>query len=697
MTAPGAAYQAWLAQGAVDVYLDSLACEGLGWWYDMDIPRLAAHLMPLQLPAFADVALPPRIRLLAAVTQPVIDVEAVRALGEGLQADGDHEAASVAAGAGVAAVWDSGRHFHDYGPWYDNITTMLAEGDLPPHAQASLFGFKGLVELTGQGAIEAASESYARQRALAERAGSNSLLVFAAAADSYCHFYTGKLDTGELLLADACALAAAGGVSHVAHVYLVSCMGLYDTVQGRAQRACTYLDSLTSQAWYDLLPPSVWVSGLGHLLTALSWRGPSDALEAVARRLRQHVIPEHHAFYHCYSHYNLGVVALQGGQAHRALQHAQIALEYSRASESPLNTMVPALLRIQALADLQRDDEALEYLDAWDADWGASAFRTFAAICALERAHLLARRSAIDEAKASLQRAGALMPPGVEIPQIGRDEEFVRRLQARLVSDAEAPAHGPSPGAVRPVVIGMLGGLRVEVGDKVIHDRKWRGGRTKALLKAVVVHGGKKLSLAQLADLLWPDAEGDQAYRNLKVLVWRLRRLGLDKGEQPAPWLQIHHGHLSLAEAYCAVDVLDFEAGLHHALHRSPPDWAALRQALQGYTGDFLPGDDSETWITEHRERLRRRFVEAVLVLADTAADAASREASVPWLQRALEIDELDERLYQRLMQLYLQLGYPAKALEAYHTAQAALEKGLAIPPGPVLVDLARQAGGDHR
>ena len=69
------------------------------------------------------------------------------------------------------------------------------------------------------------------------------------------------------------------------------------------------------------MPPSVWAGGLGHLLTALSWCGPSDELEAVAKRLRQRVIPEYHAFYHCYAHYNLGDVLASRGQYQQAATH----------------------------------------------------------------------------------------------------------------------------------------------------------------------------------------------------------------------------------------------------------------------------------------------------------------------------------------------------------------------------------------
>jgi len=84
-----------------------------------------------------------------------------------------------------------------------------------------------------------------------------------------------------------------------------------------------------------------------------------------------------------------------------------------------------------------------------------------------------------------------------------------------------------------------------------------------------------------------------------------------------------------------------------------------------------------------------------VLTLATTAADPAAQLVTEPYLQKALEIDPLDERLYEQLMQLHLQSGYPARALEIYHAAQSALKKGLDISPGSALLELARKAASN--
>jgi DNA-binding SARP family transcriptional activator len=685
-------YQEYLDKNQIEQFIASLCVDGLRWWFDLDIPRLAVHLMALQTSVFESIELPPRIRLLATVTQPVIDGAQLRTLYEMLITSDDREAACVAAGAGVASVWDGGRNLSNYEPWYEIIATLLREPDaISAHAQASLHGFKGLVELTGQGKLQTAEETYTRQRLLAERAGSNSLMVFGAVAIAYCHFYRGNLDAGEIVLADASALTCKAEITHISYVYLVCCLGQYDTVMGNAAQAKSYLEILTAQPWFDLLPPAVWVNGVGHQLFANSYCAPGKELEAVAKRLRERVIPDYHAFYHCYSHYNLGVVALRLGQAHRALQYAEIATERSHASESPLSLIVPPILKIQALSDLNRDAEALALLDTWEATWGESEFNLFVSLCAMERARLLARRSALNEAHAAFKHAYDLLPPGMDMPQVGRDESFVQDLRVHLAPVIETSSAELSAEDVRPMAITTLGELSMRIGSETIHERRWRGRQTKLLLLALIIHGGSKVSTSLLADLLWPDADGDTAKRNLKVTVSRLRKVGMVNNESNSQWLTVKQSQVSLVASECRVDALEFKRQISAAL-APKTELERLHHALELYRNDFMVNDTSETWIIAHREHLREIYLNGVKEFAQRCIDANRHGECLSSLQKALNLDPLNEPLYAGLMRVYLAQGYPTQALSTYRQAVSALQDAFGVAPGKILTSLVKQA-----
>ncbi|MFQ5329483.1 MAG: hypothetical protein ACE5D4_05790 [Thermodesulfobacteriota bacterium] len=118
-----APYNNLLEQGRLDEYIATLSNDGPGWWFNMDVPRLAVHLAPLQSIG-EDLTLPPHIMLLAEATRSLNDymsVENLDSLYLHLSGVGDHEAAALAS----AAIWDSGIDLERYALWHDRITTLL--------------------------------------------------------------------------------------------------------------------------------------------------------------------------------------------------------------------------------------------------------------------------------------------------------------------------------------------------------------------------------------------------------------------------------------------------------------------------------------------------------------------------------------------------------------------------------------------
>ena len=73
------------------------------------------------------------------------------------------------------------------------------------------------------------------------------------------------------------------------------------------------------------------------------------------------------------------------------------------------------------------------------------------------------------------------------------------------------------------------------------------------MLKALIALGGKGIDEERLMDILWPEADGDQAYSALTTTLSRLRQL---LGEKV---LEVQAGRVTLNPRYCWVDVWTFE------------------------------------------------------------------------------------------------------------------------------------------
>lgn len=118
------------------------------------------------------------------------------------------------------------------------------------------------------------------------------------------------------------------------------------------------------------------------------------------------------------------------------------------------------------------------------------------------------------------------------------------------------------------------------------------------LLRALIALGGREVPETRLADVLWPDAEGDAAAQTLATTLFRLRKL---IGEHV---IRRQDNRLTLEPSLCWVDCWAFE----RLSASGQIDQATLAKLGKLYQGPFLAGEESASWIVPMRERLRIRF-----------------------------------------------------------------------------------------
>lgn len=148
------------------------------------------------------------------------------------------------------------------------------------------------------------------------------------------------------------------------------------------------------------------------------------------------------------------------------------------------------------------------------------------------------------------------------------------------------PSHAPSQWPWR-VRVHTLGGLRIEVAGAPLTLGKKSPAKVLALLKVLIALGGRNVALTHIADILWPDQDGDLALESAKVTLHRLRKLlgGMDL-------LTLEGGKLSINSGRLWVDVL--------ALDRQAQQ---LGSPVDPLDGDFLPEDQDQAWSFTARKR----------------------------------------------------------------------------------------------
>jgi two-component SAPR family response regulator len=197
------------------------------------------------------------------------------------------------------------------------------------------------------------------------------------------------------------------------------------------------------------------------------------------------------------------------------------------------------------------------------------------------------------------------------------------------------------------------------------------------MLKVLIALGGRNISAARIMDLIWPDMEPELSHQSFKTTLHRLRRLL--NVEQA---VQFQEGCLSMDQRYCWADVWTFErlAGRVDTLRSAHPAAAAPEEttrltdrALSLYSGNFLAEESGFPWALSTRERLRSKFFRLVVNAGYAWERAGVWHKAAEYYQKGLEIDDLVEEFYQRLLVCYRHLGKRGEALVLYNRCRTAL------------------------
>ena len=174
----------------------------------------------------------------------------------------------------------------------------------------------------------------------------------------------------------------------------------------------------------------------------------------------------------------------------------------------------------------------------------------------------------------------------------------------------------PSPPV--PVHIFTLGRFDLLINGVLLQFEGRGPRRPLELLAALVAAGPRGSSVGALADQLWPDAEGFDAYRALITTLHRLRRLLVHRQA-----IHFGAGRLRIDPAVCCVDAWKFEHLLSAARNREE-----LVSALALYRGPFL-ADDESAWALGTRARLEQAVARVTRRL--WSASAVHEERSPRW------------------------------------------------------------------
>ena len=249
-----------------------------------------------------------------------------------------------------------------------------------------------------------------------------------------------------------------------------------------------------------------------------------------------------------------------------------------------------------------------------------------------------------------------------------------------------------------PLKIYTLGRFELVINGKPVQYKGKAQQKPLNMLKALITLGGRGVSALKLADVLWPDADGDMQNQSLATTLHRLRRiLGKKK------LIEFNDGHLSLNPRYCWVDAWAFERLLSQAESEAMKKEekntiraiSCAEKSIDLYKGNFLPQNNMEYSCVHMREHLKSRFLRGITLLGRNFEKMDEKEKAVVLYQKALEVDPMMEEFYQRLMLCYQRLGRNAEAVSAYKRCQKNFTSVLRVEPSSQTKAIYKSIG-DH-
>jgi two-component SAPR family response regulator len=669
--------------------MELLSEEGLFWWLNFDVIKIINHLNPLnEFPP--TVQKPDRLELLYAIINPNTSQEKIASLYDLFLKKKDYLATVACIVTGWSNVWNSGVHFAQMDTWVDAIRKIKkAKVQLSIIEEAAVLTVSASIELMRWGKINKGENALRQALILAEKAKAFSLKIYIAYIYGHSLIWQGDLKKIEVLDFDIEPLCQNGQRALIPVVAYQTMKSFYYLLVGEVSQSKTVLHKNISHELFDFFPPSIWLLTYGNLLLANAYDGNDKEVNRISEVIQNRAVPEQNNFHHGYAHFSLGTAALVAGDLYKAKLHAAEGIKRSRICNAPIVERVCALLMGQILLDSGEYHEAERHLKKWIDRLRARGNLLLAGQGALELADLYCKTGKDSAARKYYEKALYLLPQFELIPNPHRGSAFTRNLKRRIynsnVSDCTTGAEENTP-----IRISTFGALKIQAGDQIIVDNG-RNNLTFSMLKAIIACGGRQVSINWLMDELWPDLEGDRAYGTFKVTLFRLRRIVSSPKQQHPPWITLKDKKLSISESLCAVDSIIFQNKIKTSKIEIN-DINEQTAVLDLYQADFLFEDDSHPWIVHHRNKLRQIYMDGVMALANHCLNSNSLNPALPYLKKALEFDNLNEKIYELLMKTYLRMGLPSQALETFNIAETTLFQNLNIQPGSLLSDLKKEA-----
>lgn len=216
----------------------------------------------------------------------------------------------------------------------------------------------------------------------------------------------------------------------------------------------------------------------------------------------------------------------------------------------------------------------------------------------------------------------------------------------------------------------------------------------QSLLAYLLLTAGTMHRREKLAGLLWADTTEENARKNLRHELWRLRQALETKTPRKNVVSYLLVDEIAIGFNAASDYWLDV-AAMQKALAKSVTA-DELIETVSLYQGELLPGfyDD---WVVLERERVRGVYEQKMARLLDLLVEAKRWEEVLEWGERWIALGQTPEPAYRALMLTYSAKGDRAKVALTFQRCVTALRDDLGVEPSPATQALFEQLSSGER
>lgn len=234
------------------------------------------------------------------------------------------------------------------------------------------------------------------------------------------------------------------------------------------------------------------------------------------------------------------------------------------------------------------------------------------------------------------------------------------------------------------IYVTMFKMFTVRFGDIMINGDDMESDRLLRLFAYLLYNHERIIPSSELVDMLWCFEEVDNPIGALKNLVYRLRVL-LKKTFSISDLITTGKGSYSINKDYhIEVDALNFEKECQKEMNTIDEyeEFSCL------YTGKYLVEVEDDHNVITKRTYYDSVYIERIMEYANLLEEQGEYAKMEHVVKRALEINQLEEELYELLIRsLYYQKQYK-QAAEMYRKTTELLYKSLGVKPSESMQNL---------